>query len=75
MLKLINIFLLTILAITKFTPISASCPRCIENREKNKKIKNEFFYYEDYLEHEQKQKENGNKEVENENKEQKESIN
>lgn len=31
-------------------PLFANCPRCIEIREKNKSLKNEFFYYEDYVE-------------------------
>lgn len=36
--------------ITKTNNAEALCARCIEINENNKKIVNDFFYYEEYLE-------------------------
>lgn len=47
-----NYLLIVCFAAVAATPLlNATCPRCVEIRENNKKNSgNEFFYYEDYLE-------------------------
>lgn len=51
----IKIILLSSFAFAIAAPtLNATCPRCIEIRENNKKNSgNEFFYYEDYLENQE----------------------